>query len=234
MDEEWSTDPEKYDKLLKETKWLLYLGCEDFFVLAIVAELMYKKVECNMTNRNYDMMIRIFKHMLPKPNALSTIILDQIKCWKISCWDMKIHACTNKCVLFYHECEKLDKCPKRNESRYWKNKISSKMCYSPLTPILQKLYILTHTARDMRMHKEEWVNDYVLRHPADGKVWKEFDKIYPDFAAEQKNIKLWIISDDFNPVGNVSHEHNTWPVIILPHNLPPGSAWRSNLLSWIF
>ncbi|CAN6583672.1 unnamed protein product [Malus baccata var. baccata] len=40
---------------------------------------------------------------------------------------------------------------------------------------LQRLYMLTHIATDMRWHKEKRVEDDVMRHPADGKAWKEFD-----------------------------------------------------------
>jgi len=36
----------------------------------------------------------------------------------------------------------------------------------------------------MVWHHEHRVKDGVLRHPADAKVWKEFDEKYPHFAAD--------------------------------------------------
>lgn len=83
------------------------------------------------------------------------------------------------------------------------------LLYFPFTPRSQRLYILTHTV---------WVDDDVLRHPADGKVWKEFD--YPNYATEPRNTRLGLASDEFNPFGNFSSEHNTQPVVVLPYNLP--------------
>ena len=47
-----------------------------------------------------------------------------------------------------------------------------------------------HTATDMRWHKEERVNDDVMRHLADGEAWKEFDRMYLDFAADSRNVRL--------------------------------------------
>ncbi|CAN6586393.1 unnamed protein product [Malus baccata var. baccata] len=61
------------------------------------------------------------------------------------------------------------------------------MRYLPLKPRLQRLYMSMHTATDMRWHKERRVNDNVMRHPADGEAWKEFDRMYPDFAADPRN-----------------------------------------------
>ncbi|VVA35515.1 PREDICTED: transposon CACTA En/Spm, partial [Prunus dulcis] len=52
---------------------------------------------------------------------------------------------------------------------------------------LQRLYMSTHTATDMRWHKEKRVDDDVMRHPADGEAWKEFDRAFPEFAADPRN-----------------------------------------------
>jgi hypothetical protein len=37
-----------------------------------------------------------------------------------------------------------------------------------------------------------------MYHPADGEAWKEFDKAWPDFAKEQRNIRLGLATDGFN------------------------------------
>ena len=69
----------------------------------------------------------------------------------------KIHACKNNCLFFYKENEALDKCPICNESRFKttsqnrSTKIPQKvMRYLPLKPRLQRLYMSTYTAMDMR------------------------------------------------------------------------------------
>ena len=62
--------------------------------------------------------------------------------------------------------------------------------------------------------------DGVLRHPADGEAWKSFDNLHPDFSSESRNVRLGLTSDEFNPFGNMSTSHSTWPVMLVPYNLP--------------
>ena len=109
----------------------------------------------------------------------------------------KIHACKNNCILFYKENKALDKCPVCNESKFKMKsqnrttKIPQKVTrYLPLKPRLQQLYMSTHTATDMKWHKEKRVEDNVMRHPADGEAWKEFDRTFLDFAANSRNVRL--------------------------------------------
>lgn len=63
--------------------------------------------------------------------------------------------------------------------------------------------------------------DSLLRHPADSASWKHFDKLHPDFASEPHNVRLGLASDGFNPFKKMNVTHNTWPVIVIPYNLPP-------------
>jgi hypothetical protein len=75
----------------------------------------------------------------------------------------------------------------------------------------------------------------VLRHPADGLAWKEFDERYPEFAFGPLNVRLGLSSDGFNPFGNMSTSHSTWPVMLVPYNLPPWMCMKqpSQMLSLI-
>ena len=38
-----------------------------------------------------------------------------------------------------------------------------------------------------------------MRHPADSKAWKHLDELYPEFAADPRNIRLALSTDGFNP-----------------------------------
>ncbi|XP_071714966.1 uncharacterized protein [Rutidosis leptorrhynchoides] len=60
-----------------------------------------------------------------------------------------------------------------------------------------------------------------MRHPVDGRAWKEIDKRYPDFAREHRNIRLGLATDGFNPFGNMNNPYNMWPVILTTYNTPP-------------
>jgi hypothetical protein len=73
----------------------------------------------------------------------------------------------------------------------------------------------------MRWHAGGRTKDGVLRHPTDGQAWKSFDNLYLNFAFDSRNVRLGLTSDGFNPFGNMSTSYSTWPVMIVPYNLPP-------------
>ncbi|CAL8085665.1 unnamed protein product [Prunus armeniaca] len=149
----------------------------------------------------------------------------------------KTHACKNNCMLFYKEYETLDTCPICNESRFKMTsqnrttKIPQKvMRYLPLKPRLQRLYMSTHTATDMRWHKEKRVDDDVMRASADGEAWKEFDRTFPDFAADPRNVRLRLATDGFNPYGVLNQHHSTWPIFVFSYNLPPWKCMKKEYM----
>ena len=86
------------------------------------------------------------------------------------------------------------------------------------------------TASDMKWHAEKRTNDGVLRHPVDALAWKAFDSQYPDFASNSRNVRLGLASDGFNPFGNMSTNYSTWPVILVPYNLPPWMCMKQSSL----
>jgi hypothetical protein len=73
----------------------------------------------------------------------------------------------------------------------------------------------------MRWHADGRTNDGVLRHSANREAWKTFDHLYPDFSSDSKNVWLGLALDVFNHFGNMSISHNSWPVMLVPYNLPP-------------
>ena len=130
-------------------------------------------------------------------------------------WE-KIDACKHDCALFWKENEHLERCPMCDESRYkmsgkevGQKKISYKVLrYFPLKPRLQRLFMSRYTSVDMRWYYDKRVDDDVLRHPADVEEWKKFDKLYPSFARDARNLRLGLASDGFNPFGNMSNAYS--------------------------
>jgi len=61
----------------------------------------------------------------------------------------------------------------------------------------------------------------MLRHPADGSQWRAIDIEFPEFADEARNLRLALSTDGFNPFGEQSSSHSTWPVTLYIYNLPP-------------
>jgi hypothetical protein len=76
-----------------------------------------------------------------------------------------------------------------------------------------------HTLPYMKWHTQGHTKYGVLRHPADGEAWKAFDSRYLDFTSDPQNVRLGLASDDFNPFGNMSSSHSTWPVMLVLYNL---------------
>jgi len=77
-----------------------------------------------------------------------------------------------------------------------------RMHYLPLIPRLKRLYASMSSAPHMRWHHENRREPGVLCHPSDGEAWKHFDKIYPEFAVEPRNVRLALCSDGFSPFNN--------------------------------
>ena len=76
------------------------------------------------------------------------------------------------------------------------------------------------TANHMKWHAKGHANHGLLRHPTDSEAWKSFDSKYIEFSSEPRNVRLRLAADGFDPYGNMSSTHSTWPVSLIPYNLP--------------
>ena len=156
---------------------------------------------------------------------------------------MKIHACPKDCMLFRGDRAMQETCHVCKSSR-WKDgekngspaqpkrkkKPAKVLCYFPLIPRIQRLFATNKTSDDMQWHDEGRTKDGKLRHPADGEAWKDFDRRYPDFEKDSRNVRLGLASDGFNPFRNLSSKHSTWPVMLIPYNLPPWICMKQTSL----
>jgi hypothetical protein len=91
------------------------------------------------------------------------------------------------------------------------------------------------TSKDMRWHSEDLVQDGKMRHPANSLAWKHVNDENPAFADDPRNVRLGLASDGFNPFGMLNVAYTTWPVILIPYNLPPWmclkqSYWMMSML----
>ncbi|KAL4590632.1 hypothetical protein LXL04_003569 [Taraxacum kok-saghyz] len=193
----------------------LFPGCDTFSVLGFILRLMHAKLTCKMTNACMDMTLTLLSEafkdsIIPKTHYEAKKYLQTLGLGYES-----IHACKNNCALFWKENSELQSCPCCGASRWVvdtmnKKKIPVKVLY---------------TAKDMQWHARIKSNeDGVLRHPTDGKAWKHFDTIYPDFSKEPRNVRLGLASDGFNPFGTMCTSYSTWPVVLMTYNMPP---WKS-------
>jgi hypothetical protein len=131
----------------------------------------------------------------------------------------------------------LEACPVCNALRYkiWRDddpgapegtppkvtKVLAKvMWYFPIIPCLKRLFRNKENSKLMTWHKSDRKQGHMLRHPADGSQWRKIDRKYKDFAGEARNIRFGLSTDGFNPFGEFSSGHSTWPVTLCMFNLP--------------
>ncbi|XP_004297851.1 PREDICTED: uncharacterized protein LOC101303607 [Fragaria vesca subsp. vesca] len=102
-----------------------------------------------------------------------------------------------------------------------KRRAAKQARYFPFKPRLQRLFMSSKTATLMRWHAEKRTDDGVFRHPADSLAGKDFDSKHASFSTDIQNVSLGLASDGFNPFRTMTIPHSTWPVILVPYNLPP-------------
>ncbi|XP_006352028.2 uncharacterized protein [Solanum tuberosum] len=218
---------DKFEQLMRDSNEELYPGCKKFSKLSFVLQLYRIKLLFKWSNESFNALLGLLKDALPEGEKLPSSFYESKKIIEgLGLNYKKIHVCPNDCMLFRNEFAKKDvnECLICGASR-WKNsvkKIPAKVLrHFPLKPRLQRLYISSKIAKLMRWHHEEWNKDGVLRHPADSEAWKAFDIRHQEFAKDPRNGRLGLASDGFNPFGTMRSVYSTWPVILMPYNLPP-------------
>ncbi|XP_042939624.1 uncharacterized protein LOC122274674 [Carya illinoinensis] len=217
-----------FDQLLEDARRLLYPSCAKFSKLSFIVKLLHIKTIGGWTIKSFNMVLQLLKAAFPDIQLPNSYHEARHLERGLGFSYVKIHACPNDCMLFWKEDAKKEECSKCNESRWMstagrKGRIPQKVLrYFPLTPRLQRLFMSKDTAKSMKWHREERVDDHnTLRHPADSKMWREFDRDQSWFAKDARNVRLGLASDGFNPFNNMSKLYSIWPVILVPYNLPP-------------
>ena len=66
--------------------------------------------------------------------------------------------------------------------------------------------------------------------PCDGEAWQRFDKDFPDFASEPRNVRLAFATDGFTPFGFMVAPYSCWPAFVTPLNFPPCTIMKSEYI----
>ncbi|XP_060959174.1 uncharacterized protein LOC133030448 [Cannabis sativa] len=225
VDSRPAAEQARYEKLYEALNSPLFKGCENSSALTCVVKLMNIKVLNKWSDSSFEMLLKFLHELLPKDNNCPTNYYDARKLLcDVGLGYENIDICQYDCALFHGEHATVG---------YVRNEIPHKrLRYFPITPRLKRFFSSRHTAKEMPWHKEKRLEEFgVLRHPADGKAWKHFDELYPEFAADSRNVRMGLASDGFNPFSHMSTTHSMWPVILLPYNMPPWlSMHKSNYL----
>lgn len=238
--EDPNEEAKKFYKLVDDSEQELYPGCKKFSKLSFIVRLFHLKCLNGWTNSSFTALLTLIKEALPDGETLPNSFYEAKKIINdLGLQYKKIDACPNDCQLYYKGTAIASSCNTCGASR-WKSsdnnvecdtstsnkkvgkKISAKVVWHfPLKPRLQRLFMSSKTASLMRWHHDGRIKDGIMRHPADSPVWKTFDFEHPEFSLEPRNVRLGLASDGFNPFRSMSTVHSTWPVILLPYNLPP-------------
>ncbi|KAL0534024.1 hypothetical protein IC582_028301 [Cucumis melo] len=118
--EEYSKDPNEFEKLLNDAKKSLYEGCKKFTKLSTLVKLYNLKVRYRWSDISFLELLKTLKEILPTSNEIPTSMYEAKK--TLGALGMsyeKIHACPNDCCLYRKEHANATECPECGESR-WK------------------------------------------------------------------------------------------------------------------
>lgn len=238
MDEEETTpasqerlEADEFYELARDGEQPLYEGCTKYSRLSFLVKLYHIKCLSGVSDKAMTMILELLNDAFEHAKIPSSFYEAKKTISKLGLNYEKIDACKYHCMLYWgnKEDEEREICKNCQTSR-WKSsgdgssgkKVPKKVLrYFPLKPRLQRLFLSTKTAEDMRWHASNTNNDGLMRHPRDSKAWEEFDKSHGWFAQDPRNVRLALASDGFNPYGTMSTSHSIWPVILIPYNTPP-------------
>ncbi|KAJ9562062.1 hypothetical protein OSB04_007222 [Centaurea solstitialis] len=212
-----------YSKLLAEMNTPLYEGCIENSLCTLLRAISLKE-ETGISIKAFDKYLGFQKSLCQLQTSFLNHMQRRKRSSKVLGWEGEMH----------------DQCPVCGLPRYEDvgNKVPMKTVrYFPLTPRLQRLYMSKYTAHHMRWHgqRETSAHDDVLRHPADGEAWKDFDRSYPQFASDIRNVRIGLSTDGFSPFGASATPYSLWPIVVIPYNLPPSMCMQKefNILTML-
>ncbi|XP_060183236.1 uncharacterized protein LOC132613209 [Lycium barbarum] len=163
--------------------------------LFVVVRLLNIKADNNVSQGAMNSVIDLMHELVnPTLEILDNYYKAKRLVSKLGLSSVRINCCENGCMLYYNDDVNLESC-----------KFCGSECSAP----------------HLRWHNENRRPPGVMCHPSDGEAWKHFDRTYPDFAVEPRNVRLGLYSDGFTPHSGSAASYSCWPVFITPYNLPP-------------
>ncbi|XP_070019797.1 uncharacterized protein [Nicotiana sylvestris] len=164
--------------------------------LSVTVRLLSIKSDWNISQAAMESFIDLMSELVdPTINLPGDFYKENRLVSKLGLSSMRIGCCEEGCMLYYKDDATLDSCKFCEKPRFKRlsseNMVDVKvMQYLPLIPRLKRLYASMSFAPHMRWHFENRRPPGVMCHPSDGEAWKHFDRTYPDFASEPRNIRM--------------------------------------------
>jgi hypothetical protein len=226
-----TVEVEAFFKLLKALEQPLHV---EVTLLAFITRMMAIKSKYFFSNNCYNNLVELINDILQKPHKVPKDMYQSKKMMStLGLKYEKINVCLDNNMLFWKEHGNKKKCLECGQSRFIEvvtqdcEKVTTEdaqkqLCYFPITPRLNRLFISKRTARHMRWHKEGIrENDGVMGHPSNGEAWKVLDRFDANFASDERNVHLGLATDGFDPFSINSAPYSCWPIFTVSYNLPP-------------
>jgi hypothetical protein len=203
-------------------------------VLAFITHITSIKSKFAFSNKCYKELLSLFSDVLPSNHKMLKDMYQSKKLLSsLSMKYEKIDVCKYNCMNFYKEHKNETKCLNYGKPRFIEvkdengEKVTTKTAhkqlrYMPLTPQMKRLFISKKAARHMRWHKEGVrENDQVMVHPSDSEAWKALDDFDPDFARDERNVRIELTTDGFSPYNMSALLYSCWTVFAILYNFSP-------------
>lgn len=181
-------------------------GCQSFSKLSFILKLYHIKCISRISDKGMSMIIDLLKEAFEHAKFPDSFNDMKKTIRKLGLTYETIHVCPNDCMLYWRENAARDSCKVCKKSR-WKTSVvvgdvpkekkkkkkqqaAKILRYFPLKPRLQRLFMSSKTAKDMRWHADSENKDGKLRHPRDGIPWKTLNQQFPEFSLEPRNVWL--------------------------------------------
>ncbi|KAL9674721.1 hypothetical protein QQ045_002920 [Rhodiola kirilowii] len=171
-----SVEPEEQSEVASELYELFKFSCEPVFEgctsetqLSIVMKMLQIKTDHGLSEAAYASICTTIGNLLDCEHRMPTTFRQTKKLVSgLGMGYTRIDVCVNGCMIDYGEDENLSICRFCGEPRY------------------------KETREQERSNSYERISrdPDVMVHPADGKSWKHFDRIHPDFSCELRNGRL--------------------------------------------
>ncbi|XP_062100153.1 uncharacterized protein LOC133806034 [Humulus lupulus] len=187
----------------------LYPQCTKYTKLSSIVALYKVKTTNGWSDKSFDELLRLLNDMFPLDNMIPKSMYEVRKFLRL--FDLgyeNIHACVNDCCLFRKDKENLQECPTCGTSRWMSDKLTKKvrhgvpakvLRYFPIIPRLKRMFMSSRISKELRWHHNNKSCDGKMRHPVDLAAWELVNDKWPSFSNEERNIRLGLSTDGFNP-----------------------------------
>ena len=189
------------------------------------------------TNVYMDELFRLLSTTLfPQPNSLPTSYREAAEYLKRLGHSYKSYdACANGCRLFRGDLKRATVCPKcraPRKKRVGKSMVPQKVNrVFPLTPRFKRMYRSPIQAAALTWHALQQHDNEVMKHVSDSAQWQWINTRYSaEFGTEDRNIRMAMIADGFNPSGDKRSTYSIWAVMMMNYNLAPWLSTKKYFL----